>query len=197
MRRRWGAGTAAERRAGTGGDSPSQAGRDGNRRCPLVTPQAAGEAPEQRRSVASGPPSRGPVAEGGSRCAGGRWVPAYLYVPAQRPGWGRARNRGPSDGAWRALPVKLPERSPAMRTRASADGLRRRFRKKNVPGTAIARSEILLSASTSTDPVFNTPPLCICFRPGPEGPDAERLFPPAPKGMGRERLFSSGSSGPG
>lgn len=80
MRRRWGAGTAAERRAGTGGVSPSQAGRDGNRRCPLVTPQAAGEAPEQRRSVASGPPSRGPVAEGGSRCAGGRWVPAYLLV---------------------------------------------------------------------------------------------------------------------
>ena len=53
--------------------------------------------------------------------------------------------------------------------------------KKNGPGTAIGRSETLsgtvLNASASIAPVFNIPPLCICFRPGPEGPDVERLFP--------------------
>ena len=51
-----------------------------------VPPWRQAAAPEQRRSVASGPPpSRGPVAEGGSRCAGGRWVPAYLWCSGAAP----------------------------------------------------------------------------------------------------------------
>ena len=162
-----------------------------------MTPQAAGEAPEQRRSVASGPPSRGPVAEGGSRCAGGRWVPAYLDVPAQRPGWGRARNRGPSDGAWRALPVKLPERSPAMRTRASADGLRRRFKKEwprnsHWPLRDLIRNRIECKCFNS--PSIQYTPTLYLFPSGSGGPGQRKTIfaPPECVSTPEEPVLSHG-----
>ena len=89
-----------ERRASAGADRPSQAGRDGDRRGPLVPPQAAGAAPERRRAGGSGAANSGAGPEGGRRSAGGRRARAdhlcsdAAAAAAEQPGRVPRRMRG-------------------------------------------------------------------------------------------------------